>query len=59
MEYLNNDLGRVQIALDEAKACKQEAIAKYQCILKVFKFKKYKTESVGRLRSTLFILGLP
>jgi len=57
MEYLNNDLGRVQIALDEAKACKHEAITDYQCMLKVFKFKKYKTGSVGRLRSTLLILS--
>jgi len=43
MEYLKDDLSRVQIAHDEAEAKvhKQEAIADCQHALKVFKFKTY------------------
>jgi len=42
MECLNDDLGRAQIALDEAEAREQEAVVECQRALKVFKFKKYK-----------------
>ena len=42
MECLNDDLGRTQIALDEAEAHEQEAVVECQRALKVFKFKKYK-----------------
>ena len=41
MECLNDDLSRAQIALNEAEACEQEAIADCQRVLKVFKFKKH------------------
>ena len=42
MKCLNNDLGRTQITLDEAKAREKEAIADCQRTMKVFKFKNYK-----------------
>ena len=42
MECLTDDLGRAQIAFDEAEAREHVIIAECQCMLKVFKFKKYK-----------------
>ena len=39
IECLNDDLGRTQIALNEAEAREQEAIVDCQRTLKVFKFK--------------------
>jgi len=42
MEYLKNDLSQAQIAHDDAEAREQEVIVDCQCMLKVFKFKKYK-----------------
>ena len=41
-ECLPHDLNRVYIALEEAKAREQEAVADCQHALKLFKFKKYK-----------------
>ena len=41
-ECLINDLNWVQIVLEKAEACEQEAVADCQHALKVFKFKKYK-----------------
>ena len=41
-ECLTDDFDRVQIALEEAEAREQEAVADCQHALKLFKFKKYK-----------------
>ena len=55
-ECLTDHLNWMQIALEEAEACEQEAIADCQPTLKVIKFKKYKkgtkTGDVGCLQGT-------
>ena len=50
VECLNDDLGRAQIALDEAEAREQEAMADCQRMLKVLKFIKYKKGYEGEKR---------
>ena len=44
MECLKDDLSQAQIAHNEAEAQEQEVIANCQCMLKVFKIKKYKEQ---------------
>ena len=50
IECLNDDLGRAQIARDEAKAHKQKAIVECKCVLKALKFKKYREGYEDRKR---------
>jgi len=49
-ECLTNDLNRVLIALEEAEAREQEAIADCRHTLNVFKFKKYREGYEDRKR---------
>ena len=60
IECLNDDLGRTQIALNEAEAREQEAIVDCQRTLKVFKFKykeRYEDEKRGTSPKYSFDIG--